>query len=273
MRRGFSLVELSIVLVILGLLVGGILAGRSLIRASELRSVATQRDQYVTAISAFRDKYFALPGDMANAVRFWGAQAGGTADGVDATCRGLDHTSPATGQATCNGGGNGQIGYFQGGSGNVRYETFRAWQHLANAGLLEGQYAGVASNNGMVLDYGWNVPASRIQGAGFNLMHVGTNYNTHYYDANYQHVLFFGRQGGFHDVGMGPAIRPEEAWNIDSKLDDGLPASGRVMTARYNHGGGDAGSALCADSITPASANYALSDTTIRCALIFRLGF
>ena len=66
----FSLVELSIVLVILGLLVGGVLSGQSLIRAAELRSVTTEYSRYTTAISSFRDKYFALPGDMSNATSF-----------------------------------------------------------------------------------------------------------------------------------------------------------------------------------------------------------
>jgi prepilin-type N-terminal cleavage/methylation domain-containing protein len=69
-QRGFSLVELSIVLVILGLLTGGILAGQSLIRAAELRSITTQFNQYVSATQSFRDKYMALPGDMPNATRF-----------------------------------------------------------------------------------------------------------------------------------------------------------------------------------------------------------
>ena len=68
--KGFSLVELSIVLVILGLLIGGILTGQSLIRAAELRSVTTQYQGYVTAVNTFRDKYFALPGDMPNAIDF-----------------------------------------------------------------------------------------------------------------------------------------------------------------------------------------------------------
>ena len=82
-RSGFSLVELSIVLVILGLLTGGILAGQSLIRAAELRSVATESQRYMAALNSFRDKYFALPGDMANATAFWGAQ-----NATPATCHG-----------------------------------------------------------------------------------------------------------------------------------------------------------------------------------------
>lgn len=60
--KAFSLVELSIVLVILGLLTGGILAGQSLIRAAELRAVSTEYSRYITATQSFRDKYFAVPG-------------------------------------------------------------------------------------------------------------------------------------------------------------------------------------------------------------------
>ena len=94
---GFTLVELSIVLVILGLLVGGVLAGQSLIHAAELRAISTELTNYKTAIGAFRDKYLAIPGDMNNAVKFWGAQAGSTADGTDATCMAL--TTAATSSA------------------------------------------------------------------------------------------------------------------------------------------------------------------------------
>lgn len=62
---GFSLVELSIVLVILGLLTGGILGGQSLIKAAELRAVTTELDAFQTATNTFRQKYFALPGGHA----------------------------------------------------------------------------------------------------------------------------------------------------------------------------------------------------------------
>ena len=84
---GFTLVELSIVLVILGLLVGGVLTGQSLIHAAELRAVTTEHDKFVTAINTFRDKYMALPRRMSNAVRYWGAMDGGTADGIDSDCQ------------------------------------------------------------------------------------------------------------------------------------------------------------------------------------------
>lgn len=125
-RYAFSLVELSIVLVILGLLVGGILGGKSLIKASELRTITVQRDQLATAFRSFRDKYFMLPGDMNNAEQFWGTQSA-----VDATCK----STASTDTKTCNGNGDGIITT----TGAVRSdEPFRAWQQLANAGLIEG---------------------------------------------------------------------------------------------------------------------------------------
>lgn len=133
-QNGFSLVELSIVLVILGLLTGGILGGQELIRAAELRAAPTELNKYRTAVYTFRDKYFALPGDMPNAVRFWTPAAGGTADGMDSACTSLDHTSPSTGTETCNGNGNNQI--------ELGSEMLRFWQHLGNAGLIEGAIHG-----------------------------------------------------------------------------------------------------------------------------------
>ncbi len=53
---GFSLVELAIVLVILGLLAGGVLSGQSLIRAAELRSVIAEYQRYYTAVKIFNDE-------------------------------------------------------------------------------------------------------------------------------------------------------------------------------------------------------------------------
>ena len=67
---GFTLIALSLVLVIIGLLVGGILVGRELIRAAELCADISAVDKFDAAVNAFRLKYNCLPGDCHNFVTF-----------------------------------------------------------------------------------------------------------------------------------------------------------------------------------------------------------
>jgi prepilin-type N-terminal cleavage/methylation domain-containing protein len=270
-KLAFSLVELSIVLVILGLLTGGILAGQSLIRASEMRSVATEYSRYITAIYSFRDKYFQLPGDMSNATRFWGAQTGATTDGVVDAC--ADSVTPATGLPTCNGDGDGKIApQLTPATGlNDRlqfYEALRAWQHLANAGLIEGQYSGVHPGGGRT-DLspipGANAPRSRISSnTAWGLRFIIPNYSdpTYYTPAPYGNILTIGSTGTY--AGAMPFLRPEEAWNIDTKFDDGKPGTGSMITYQ---------SVVNPSCMTAnaAIADYALNSTAIACSLIIHI--
>ena len=211
-QSAFTLVELSIVLVILGLLVGGVLTGQALIRAAELRSVFTQFTGFKTALYSFRDKYNALPGDMPNAVRYWGAAAGTTNDGQDGTCEGLSTAS--TDKTTCNGDGNGVIGDVS------TTELFRAWQHLANAGLVEGSFTAVAGPDNAAI-IGQNVPRSRLANAGWAFN------NSYSSQPLFVNALSL---GGYSDYQLldNPIITGADAMNIDAKLDDGKPHSGAV---------------------------------------------
>tara|TARA_B100001123_G_scaffold443817_1_gene590888 strand:+ start:2129 stop:2953 length:825 start_codon:yes stop_codon:yes gene_type:complete len=220
-QQGFSLVELSIVLVILGLLTGGILTGQSLIRAAELRSVVTEFQRYQTATRAFQDKYFALPGDMKNATSFWGSAGG------DGNITGTCSTQSGTGTQTCNGNGNGVLNSASG--ANVYGESFAFWQHLANAGLVEGSFNGKSGAGTMhTLVPGTNSPQPKLSNAGWYAFHYGDRTNNYgdnkTFNANYQNTLRFINVDGSADI-----IKPEEAWMIDTKLDDGMPARGRLM--------------------------------------------
>ena len=258
MTRAFSLVELSIVLVILGLLTGGILAGQSLIRAAELRSIPTDVNRFNSATLAFRDKYFTLPGDMRNATRFWGAQAGATTDGTTAACLALDYTTPATGAATCNGDGNGQVGWKEG---------WRGWQQLANAGLVEGSFTGVP---GVVGDdtfgtAGENMPRSRANdNIGFAAVYSGpvTVAGGAMFIGNFGHTLRLGMGNGT-DEGNVPSS--EDAWNIDTKMDDGRPGTGSVRS--YTN----TSRPTCATTDVTSTAQYTLTSLNGSCNLVFIL--
>src|SRR3954471_15989161 len=76
---GFTLIELSIVLVIIGLVVGGVLVGQDLIKAAQIRSAVSKIEKYNTAVHTFRTKYNALPGDIPNAASYGFAPRSGAA--------------------------------------------------------------------------------------------------------------------------------------------------------------------------------------------------
>ena len=248
-RSAFSLVELSIVLVILGLLTGGILGGQSLIRAAELRSISADQQRYFAAIQAFRDKYMGIPGDLTNATAFWGKD--------NTRCASQNGTAATPG--TCNGNGNGAV--------DSNYiENYRAWQHLALAGLIEGSYSGyvdsVAGSTPPVI--GRDVPASKMSSRYWVLAQftqLGTiNYEVGFSglpDIRDNYLYFSAVNAAYWNNPM--ALKPEEAWNIDTKMDDGRPATGKVRGAFINN---------CAD-VDSINAQYNLSVQTVNCPLGF----
>ena len=62
-KKGFTLVELSIVLVVIGLLIGGILTAQSMISTSKITAVVAQIQQFDAGVMSFKTKYNYLPGD------------------------------------------------------------------------------------------------------------------------------------------------------------------------------------------------------------------
>ena len=247
-KQAFTLVELSIVLVILGLLAGGVLSGKSLIRASQLRSVLSDIANFDSAVNSFNEKYFQLPGDMNNAKSFW-----------PATC--LDDVPNSQ---TCNGNGDGKIVSIP------NYENLRFWQHLALARLIPGSYNAI---NTRLLDY-FNLnfskdftPASRIPNAYYVPDHDLNSYYSGFWPTRTVNAESYVMTFGFYSdttVNTGAVLQPDEAYNLDVKTDDGRPLSGALQ--------GNDGQDANYDPISPScidATQYRTDSTTIACSLLY----
>src|ERR1700722_6343740 len=122
---GFTLIEMSIVLVIIGLVVGGVLVGQDLIRAAYVRAQITQIEKFNSAANTFYGKYQALPGDLNQSVA--------TTFGFAA--RGLQPGQGDGNGILMNGLGGWQYGYCQGVG-----EVMMFWVDLSTAGLIDGGF-------------------------------------------------------------------------------------------------------------------------------------
>ncbi len=262
-KSGFSLLELSIVLVIIGLIAGGIVAGSAMIRAAELRSVMTEFTHFQTSVFMFRDKYFSKPGDMKNATAFWGAVDGD--DGIGSDCTDVQ----GSGTETCNGNGNNLVSNTWNNHAETN-EKFRAWQHLANAELISGSYTGVTGPNGTSgrdAAIGENVPESKFSGGGYTLHDLIDSSasipasNGNYFEGSYATSLVFGAETATAET-QDAILSTEEAWNIDKKIDDGKAGQGRLVSREAETN--------CNTTAVAATAEYNLIFEGVACSLIMK---
>ncbi|MFO0110693.1 MAG: type II secretion system protein [Alphaproteobacteria bacterium] len=255
-QQAFSLVELSIVFVILGLLVGGILVGQSLIRAAELRSVLTDVEKYTTATKAFKTKYESLPGDMPDATAFWGKD--------NTNCP--THSGTAATPGTCNGNGDGIMNDATVASGTG--EIFQYWKQLTLTGLIEGSYSGIAGTADPSQDLkGVNVPSARLKNAGWKTANAANWPGTAGgYALDYGNYLAIGAPLAGGQM-LGATLTPQEAWDIDTKLDDGRPAYGFIIARYWNNACSAADDGTSANN--DLNASYRLTDSSLQCALYF----
>ena len=199
-NRGFTLVELSIVLVIIGLLIGGILVGQSLIESAKINAQIQQFGQYDIAIRNFKGKFRQMPGDCGVCDHSMSSYPNVTVNGV------LEDTNNTSPPVRFNG------------------ETYFPFVDMSTMGMLKEAYKWESGT--------WNAgtshqfPISRIsKNSGIGM--TGTRFGDWFYwfmDTSNNQIFTDRLTTGF--------LSASQSLAIDSKLDDGSPTSGGVKSIR-----------------------------------------
>jgi type II secretory pathway pseudopilin PulG len=204
---GFTLVELAIVMIIIGLLIGGILKGQELVGNARVTATVAQVKGIDGAISTFRDKYSAMPGDMQTPATRLANCAAGTPCGRAGTGNGRIDSPAVIGNAF-----------------NQNQEAATSFVHMAAADLISGV------QNVAVPQFGQMVPEAEI-GGGFRLGYTA-NGSARLVPANRMRSGHYLILSGVNETITSTTIglTPIQAAQIDRKLDDGVPTTGGVQT-------------------------------------------
>ncbi|MCP4393312.1 MAG: prepilin-type N-terminal cleavage/methylation domain-containing protein [Alphaproteobacteria bacterium] len=200
-EKGFTLIEMSIVLVLIGLIIGGILKGQEMINSTRLKMTVTQWDGIKAAWNAFEDKYNGIPGDFDRA------------------------TTLIRGDDMYDGDGNNQI--------DIATEAPDAWDQLQASNFMSGvEYDGGGS------PVGGRVRA-KVRGAEFILATDVAGATDGWRNDNLHYMFLVASTSDAAPVaidGLSAALTGEQAFEIDRKYDDEQPDGGSV---RFSCGGTD----------------------------------
>ncbi len=232
--RGFTMIELAVVLVIIGLIVGSILVGHNLYDTSQKSKIMREAEEINTALLAFKLKYGQLPGDFSQATVIWGNVFGWPVG------------------ETQDGNGNGMIPL-------CSAETRRVFEHLSLADMTKGRYnpdgASPADQVGVTF------PRATLETHGYRVM--SENYSGSFAHFANKNMLNMGQQNnsGCLDGGAAP-FTPREAWALDVKYDDGEAEKGRI----WNYG------ASCVNWMAGGTFPYLVTnDSTKTCSFFYLL--
>jgi prepilin-type N-terminal cleavage/methylation domain-containing protein len=243
-KSGFTLIELSIVIVIIGLIVAGVVGGQTLVQQAKYRAVGAEADQLLGAIYTFRSQYGTIPGDLSNATSYWSGTANGNGDreitvSTQEMYVNMNHLSLAglTGQT-------------------ILYEASKIKPGI-------GKYQGAISGSGYHMTNTQNIG-------------LGSNTQNHlrgqFYKTGEKHYLMFGVKPNDSSTDAnglnGGVFTPAEAKSIDLKFDDGEAGSGYMRAGDGYNGLGGSHYTACISNQAGGYA-YILSTTSKLCAIGF----
>ena len=212
--KGFTLIELSIVIVIIGLIVAGIVGGQAIVQQSKIRAQISDLKKYKLATNAFYLEYNATPGDFRSASSYWGGSS--------------------------NGNGNGKIDGALDGATDPNSESLLFFNHLSLSEIIPETY-----DNSSTLGAGYpilKIAAGKGMTAG---NHYGGNASglqvTNQFQFKLGLVLQIGQPDEPSNIDRNDdtgTASPVTYSMIDKKIDDGIALQGtfreyRVWASRY----------------------------------------
>lgn len=220
MKNGFTLVELSIVLVIIGLLTGGILVAQSMIESAKIIDEISKLQQYQVAVTNFKTKFNQLPGDSPNFDP--PGNGNGVFDNNGTTCNAINISVSSS-------------------------ETINLWAQLSQAEMIKRTYTGYspASCGGTDDGYYYNV-AGKVTPI-FNVTPLFTHSGG--INTNKVSIYYYYSSAGYYFRSYVPSMH---ALALDAKLDDNVNTTGKLITL-YSPGPGD-----CRTGIAAVGASNAL---------------
>lgn len=208
--RGFTLVEISIVMIIIGLLIGGTFGGMKLIENMQVNKTVQDLKAIETAALTFKDTYGRLPGDMPNtAARLPNCTVAPCSTGGNGN-RALDNTVDWT-EAI-----------------NDTNEKFTFWHHLTAAGFIEGLVKPTTN-----MEFGEGSPNARLGTGGYRMTYIpqsgiwvpGDN------GGKFSHFTLIVNEPSIGIVGWdNRSMEGYIASKIDRNIDDGKPITGKVRS-------------------------------------------
>jgi len=235
--KGFTLVELAIVMTIIGLLIGGVLKGQEMLSMAKVNATIKQISTYQTAFNGFIDQYGYRPGDFPDAQR---------------------RLSNCINPYCLNGNGNNAVGprdnVWEAVDQSRITENQQLWTHLMLANYISG-----ISASTLEVNFGVSHPTGPF-GGGFTFLTANDS------GVASAQGLWLRMHGSLrNNVELAPVISPARAAMIDRKIDDGVPGTGSVRGYQYgNPAPGDPGN---------CEHEYDETFTDIKCLIAFKISY
>jgi prepilin-type N-terminal cleavage/methylation domain-containing protein len=223
MNKAFTLVELAIVIVVIGIIASVVVGGQSIINSAKRSAVISEIKQMQTAVQAFKLEYDAYPGDMEEAYDYWGDDCGADSNNHRVGCNG-------NGDRCVGVNGTGGTNQCPGADSNFVNDQRRFFVHLALSKIMPDIAYTIDTISANPCKAGVDFPESGYSD------HVTYTVN-HRYKRNELVMTYYDTNGfsvgnigcGMHGPGGNRAFHAREAEKIDKKIDDGRSNTGIVF--------------------------------------------